>query len=222
MFALTQIIKVGPRLVIGLVVTFFLSACGGGGGGGSAPVVVDTAPQTTITGSPTTPINSTSVTIAFSSNQTNSTFQCRLDNGSIYSCTSPDELVDLSDGAHRFEVRATNTNGTVDPTWAIHNWTVDTVSPSVSVTVGPQRLTTSSQATFSFSADEDAVSFECALDGGTFAVCETPTTQSELNDGTHTYEVRGQDSAGNQSNTAVYEWTIDGAAAFSVTRSLAR
>ena len=215
MFELTQIIKVGPRLVIGLVVTFFLSACGGGGGGGSALVVVDTAPQTTITGSPTTPINSTSVTIAFSSNQTNSTFQCRLDNGSIYSCTSPDELVDLSDGAHRFEVRATNTNGTVDPTWAIHNWTVDTVSPSVSVTVGPQRLTTSSQATFSFSADEDAVSFECALDGGTFAVCETPTTQSELNDGTHTYEVRGQDSAGNQSNTAVYEWTIDGAAAFS-------
>ncbi|MEE3133805.1 MAG: hypothetical protein VX298_09590, partial [Pseudomonadota bacterium] len=212
MFTLSQITPVGCRFGVWLVVIFYLSACGGGGGGGSEPVAVDTPPQTTITDAPTTPNNSDAATIAFSANQTNATFQCRLDSGSIYSCTSPEELADLSDGAHRFEVRATNTNGTVDPTWAIQDWTVDTIPPSVVVTVGPQRLTTSSQATFSFSANEDGVSFECALDGGTFSVCESPATQSDLSDGTHTYEVRGRDSAANQSNTAAYEWTVDGTA----------
>ena len=135
----------------------------------------------------------------------------------MYSCTSPAELADLSDGAHRFEVRATNTNGTVDPTWAVHDWTVDTNPPTVVVASGPQRLTASRQATFSFSADEDDVSFECALDGGTFAACESPATRSDLSDGAHTYEIRGQDLAANQSNTAAYEWTIDGNAGISNT-----
>ena len=107
-----------------LIAVLLLGACGGGGGsrvnevGPDSGIVVDTPPQTSISVAPALITKDTTASIGFRSNQENSTFECRIDNGNIYSCNSPQEFDYLDDGLHRFEVRATNVNGTIDATWA--------------------------------------------------------------------------------------------------------
>ncbi len=53
--------------------------------------------------------------VSFSSSEANSTFQCRIDPGAFAPCTSPFKKR-LSAGLHRFEVRAVDPSGNVDPT----------------------------------------------------------------------------------------------------------
>jgi len=54
--------------------------------------------------------------IRFSSSQPGSTFRCKLDRGKWRACTSPFRTKFLALGKHRFSVRATNAQGTADPT----------------------------------------------------------------------------------------------------------
>ena len=51
-------------------------------------------------------------------------FECRLDDGIYEDCTSPHEPGKLSRGKHKFEVRATETDGSVDGTPAKHSWKI--------------------------------------------------------------------------------------------------
>ena len=53
------------------------------------------------------------------------------------------------------------------------------------------------------------VSFLCQLDGSAFSNCSSPKTYSGLSQGTHTFSVKAQDAAGNQSGAASFTWTID-------------
>jgi len=86
---------------------------------------VDPAPpETTITGGPPGSTTSTSASLAFTSSEAGSSFQCRLDGGGFEPCFSPHSLLGLSEGAHTFEVRATDAAGNVDPTPAARSWTV--------------------------------------------------------------------------------------------------
>jgi hypothetical protein len=171
---------------------------------------VDTAPpDTTITATPPDP-SAASGSLSFVSSETGSTFQCRLDAGSFGACTSPKAYSGLADGTHTFEVRATDPAGNTDATPAAHSWTVDTTAPSTSLTSGPPDPTNSTSATFVFSASEPGSTFDCALDGGSFGACTSAKTYSGLADGTHTFEVRATDSAGNTDPTAAsFTWTVD-------------
>ena len=204
-----------------LIAVLLLGACGGGGGsringvGPDSGIVVDTPPQTSISVAPALITKDTTASIGFRSNQENSTFECRIDNGNIYSCNSPQEFDYLDDGLHRFEVRATNVNGTIDATWAVHTWTVDTVAPTITITVAPQSPTSQTTAVFSFVASETPVSFECALDNSTYGLCESPYSTRELKDGVHAFGVRAQDIAGNQTEALLHEWQIDFSASLS-------
>src|SRR5207237_677201 len=50
----------------------------------------------------------------------------------------------------------------------------------------------------------------CALEGGVFAPCASPQSYSGLASGTHTFQVRATDAAGNTDPTpASFTWTID-------------
>jgi hypothetical protein len=49
---------------------------------------------------------------------------------------------------------------------------------------------TALRPSFAFSANQAGASFECSLDGGTFATCSSPTTTPELSDGAHSIAVR--------------------------------
>jgi len=167
-----------------------------------------TPPNTTIGTGPANPNNSTSATFTFSSSETGSTFQCELDSGGFSACTSPMSYNALANGSHTFQVEATDAAGNTDPTPASSTWTVDTVAPVTSITASPANLTNATGASFSFGANKAGSTFQCRLDGGSFSACTSPASYSGLADGSHTFQVKATDTAGN-TGSASSSWTVD-------------
>ncbi|HET7272746.1 MAG TPA: metallophosphoesterase, partial [Rubrobacter sp.] len=87
-----------------------------------------TPPETSIDSGVSGTVNVSSAKFAFSSSEIGSTFECSLDGGSFSNCSSPKEYTRLADGAHTFQVRATDPAGNTDSTPASSTWTVDTTS----------------------------------------------------------------------------------------------
>ena len=164
----------------------------------SRSFTVDTAtPQTTIDSGPSGPTNDATPTFAFSADQAGSSFECRVDGGAWGSCSTPETAASLADGAHTFEVRATDPVGNVDPTPASRSFTVDTAAPDTTIDSGPSGPTNDATPTFTFSSSQAGSTFECRVDGGAWASCSSPYTTAALGDGPHTFEVRTIDPAGN-------------------------
>src|SRR5829696_4951601 len=178
-----------------------------------------TAPNTSIGSTPNDPTNATAATFTFSSTQGSSTFECDLDGGGFTSCSSPMSYSGLADGSHTFQVRATDQAGNTDASPAQSTWTVDTAAPDTTIDVGPPDPDATPSPSFEFSATEGGSSFECELDGGGFASCSSPKSYPSLADGSHTFEVRATDQAGNTDSTpASYTWAVNaGAPGVSVT-----
>ena len=85
----------------------------------------------------------------------------------------------------------------------------DIVPPETTIDSGPT-LTRDATPDFAFSANEAGSTFECAVDGGTFAACTSPTTLAALADGQHVFSVRATDAAGNADPTpATKTFTVD-------------
>jgi hypothetical protein len=174
---------------------------------------VDTvAPQSTITDGPAEGAitSSRSATFTFSSNEPG-TLECQLDGTGWTTCEAPRSYTDLSEGAHTFAVRARDAAGNVDGTPATRSWTVDTIAPQTTITDGPVEgaTSTSQSATFTFDSTEGGT-FECQIDGGPWAVCESPRASAGLSEGAHTFAVRARDAAGNIDGTpAARSWTVD-------------
>ena len=150
--------------------------------------------------------SSAAASFAFSADEA-AGFECRLDAGDWAACESPQAYADLADGAHSFEVRATDAAGNTGAS-AGHAWRIDTVAPTTTIVAGPADPSNSAAASFEFTADE-SVAFECRLDAGDWAACESPQAYADLADGEHSFEVRATDAAGNTGDVAVYAWTVD-------------
>jgi hypothetical protein len=115
----------------------------------------------------------------------------------------------LSDGAHTFEVRATDAAGNTDASPASRAITVDTAAPQTTISQAPPATTTSTSASFHFNSSESGSTFECSLDGVAFAVCTSPRDYSGLAVGSHQFSVRARDAAGNlDGSPAPHSWTI--------------
>jgi hypothetical protein len=173
-----------------------------------------TAPDTTISASPSDPTTSTSASFSFTSSEAGSTFQCKLDSGAYAACTSPKSYSGLSTGQHTFSVRATDAAGNTDATPATDTWTInapsDTTAPDTTISASPSDPTTSTSASFSFTSTEAGSTFECKLDGGVYAGCTSPKSYNGLGTGQHTFSVRATDAAGNTDATpATDTWTIN-------------
>ncbi|GAB4216022.1 MAG: hypothetical protein OHK0022_56640 [Roseiflexaceae bacterium] len=193
----------------------------GAGSPASAAVTADeVAPDTSLTSTPPTTSTSASATFAFggSDNVTppaNLTFECSLDNAAFSACTSPQNYSNLADGPHTFRVRAKDAAGNTDATPASFAWTIDTASPDTTLTGQPASQTPSTVATFTFTGTDSltppgSLRFECKLDTGAFAPCTSPQNYSGLSTGSHTFQVRAVDPAGNADPApASYTWTID-------------
>ena len=85
----------------------------------------------------------------------------------------------------------------------------DTTPPGTSISSGPANPTTSTSASFAFTATQSGSTFECKLDAGAYATCTSPKSYSGLSVGSHTFSVRAIDPAGNTDATpATRTWTI--------------
>ncbi len=174
-----------------------------------------TPPDTTIGPSyPAVLTTATGATFDFSSNESPATFKCALDAGAYMTCSSPKMYSGLADGPHTFYVRATDAAANTDPSPASYAWTIDTAPPVT--TIGPTMPAANTQpsvATFDLGSNEPGSTFECRLDGGLFVSCTTPSSYAALGDGTHTFDVRATDPAGNlDTSPASYTWKIDNVA----------
>src|SRR5574338_1231189 len=107
------------------------------GGGNTAAatlsITYDTStPDTTITSSPSNPTSSTSASFSFTSTKAG-TFECQLDASGFTACTTPKLYSSLTQGSHTFQVRAIDTIGNIDPTPATYTWTIDSISPVITL-----------------------------------------------------------------------------------------
>ena len=97
--------------------------------------------------------------------------------------------------------------------WTAVNNDADTDPPETTITSGPVSLSASRDASFAFTSDESGSTFECSLDGSSFAACSSRAAYTGLGDGGHTFDVRATDSSANTDATpAGASWTIDATA----------
>jgi hypothetical protein len=175
-------------------------------------VTIDnTAPAApTITGKPPNPSNSTAPSFSFTG-EAGATFECKLDATAFAACTSPKAYTALAAGSHTFQVRQTDVAGNLGPA-ASYTWTIDLTPPVAPViTANPPALSNSRAPSFSFTGEAGAT-FQCQLDTGGFSACTSPKAYASVADGSHTFQVRQTDAAGNTGPSATYTWTIDATA----------
>ena len=178
-----------------------------------------TPPETSITDGPTGTIATTGTSFSFSSPEVGATFECRLDGGAYSPCSSPKALSGLSEGGHTFYVRAKDPSGNADATPASRSFTVDlpgggpappadTTPPATTIDSGSSKVKKGKNATFSFSSSEMGATFECQTDGDGYATCSSPTVITKPRKGSHTFQVRSTDTAGNVGAAASKKFTV--------------
>ncbi|MBE2319619.1 PD40 domain-containing protein [Solirubrobacter sp. CPCC 204708] len=150
--------------------------------------------------------NEPAPTFTFIGSVPNGSFECRIDGGAWYACTTPHRTRTVIDGEHRFEVRALD-GALVDPEPARRTFTVDTAAPSTMIVSGPNALTSDRNPVFVLASDDGDATFECRLDSNDWGPC---APYANLADGAYRFAARARDRAGNVDDTpATRAFTID-------------
>jgi hypothetical protein len=185
--------------------------------GANRNLVIDTVvPDTSITSGPPAATNATTAVFIFTSTKpAGATFEVNLDGAGFVSNAGTPTITfnSLSDGAHTFQVRATDSTspGNVDATPASASWTVDTVAPDTTITSSPPDPDSNTTPTFNYTSTDTGSTFEFRVDGGAFTSTGTTGTVTlpALALGAHTFEVRATDPAGNvDGSPASFTWTV--------------
>jgi hypothetical protein len=85
--------------------------------------------------------------------------------------------------------------------------TADQCPPQTTITKTPKKKATQKQARFEFGSDQQVATFECSLDGGGFAVCNSPRILS-VGKGQHNFQVRALNSGLTDATPAAYDWRV--------------
>ena len=167
-----------------------------------------TPPPMPVLEGPSGYVASTSVTLIFTDEEPNVDFACSLDGGPFETCVSPKTYTDLAQGSHSFAVTASDAAKNISQPASL-SWIVDTIAPPAPViTAGPNGTVYSTSATFAFTDNEPNVVFLCSLDGGSFVACASPKAYTGLAYGPHSFAVKAQDMAGNESAVTTRAWII--------------
>jgi hypothetical protein len=154
------------------------------------------------------PTNQASASIGFTSTES-STFNCSLDGGAGTACSSPYPVIGLIEGAHSFIVTGTDGAGNLGLPARI-DWVVDVTAPMVQIVDMNPAVSPSSSTSRSISfASNESATFECSVDGASFAACVSPYSVDNLIDGSHLFLVRPTDTAGNLGVSASASWVTD-------------
>ena len=173
-----------------------------------AALSAEDAPDTAITGGPTTPSGANRSDFTFIGSASAVVFECQLDGSLFQPCASPQQYADLSKGDHIFRVRAVDSRGFVDLSPATFAWTVVAGALDVTLNEQPASSTTERSATFAFTGSADAATFECALDDGLYAQCTSPQRYAGLRDGEHLFRVRARDAANVAGAATRHVWRV--------------
>jgi hypothetical protein len=177
-------------------------------------------PMVSIDSVPATPTLETTATFSFSADQSGAAFFCALEppEPAVFApCVSPVTHTGLVAGVwpgteYTFSVYAVVdglAGAPVDFEWAVTLPPPDTTPPATSLVSGPPAITAETSASFSFASNEAGSTFECSLDGGTFATCTSPATLTGLLAGAHTFAVQAVDPSGNvDSSPLVHIWEV--------------
>jgi hypothetical protein len=199
--------------------TFRVRAKDGNGTGPTAsyPWTIDlTAPTATIDKAPADPSPGDSASFNFHAGET-ATFQCELEgptSSALAACASGKTYLSLADGIYAFKVIATdkagNEGSATTYTWEVDNTLADTTPPETTLLSRPSDPSDSPSASFTYISNEPGSSFECKLDGGSFATCpSTGVGYAGLGNGAHSFQVRAKDASGNTDGSpAGHSWTV--------------
>ncbi len=200
--------------------TFKVRATDTAGNIGSATTYVwtvdTTTPMASISSYPDSVTNQTSATFVFAATAPSggsiTGYECQLNTGGWSSCSSPKTYNSLVQGSYVFEVRSIDNNANISAPIS-YSWIVDTTLPVLTLSQTPAALTNSQAAQFQFSATDSgggAVDiYSCQLDGGGYSECSSPRDLSGLSQGSHTFDVKVRDTAGNSSTVHSYSWVVD-------------
>ena len=83
------------------------------------------SPETTKLSGPSDETRNPTAHFKFASPDPDATFECSLNGGAYYGCSSPENINRLPEGRYTFEVRAMDEQGNADPSPARWIWTVD-------------------------------------------------------------------------------------------------
>jgi MYXO-CTERM domain-containing protein len=141
------------------------------------------------------------------------TYECKIDDDDFASCDADYTTTSLPDGSHTLSVRATlgvlDAGALVEDPPVTFTWVIDTVPPDTTIASGPVSPSSSAAGSFTFTSSESPATYQCSLDGGSWATCPSSYTTPGLADGIHTLAVRATDAAGNTDGTpATYTWAI--------------
>ncbi|MCP3145283.1 Ig-like domain-containing protein, partial [Pyxidicoccus xibeiensis] len=129
-----------------------------------------------------------------------------VDGSGNWTFTTP---VALDEGPYTVSVTGVDAAGnTVGPVTS--TFTVDLTGPNTLIVSGPPAISRVATATFDFDQENGGVSYQCSLDGSSYAPCTDPVTFTGLSEGMHMLLVRAVDAAGNVDPTpADYQWLVD-------------
>jgi hypothetical protein len=93
--------------------------------------------------------------------------------------------------------------------------------PKPKITMHPNKLATSTNARFGFSARAGKPRFQCQLDGRSWSTCQSPLGFSKLAIGSHSFSVRVLGTRGRHGSAARFRWRVLEPMDFSITPQLA-
>lgn len=179
--------------------------------------VVDlTPPVARIDNGPAAITNIINAALAFSATDALSgirEIQCQLNNSGFQACTSVRNYLALAEGSYTFEVRAIDNAGNTS-TVVRHTWRIDFTKPVVTIISGPAAQTKDINAILVFEAVDGGggaiARIECRLDTAVdWETCTSPKQYVGLNQGSHSFQVRAIDTAGNISDVKTRAWFTD-------------
>lgn len=147
--------------------------------------------------------------------------QCNLPNNAPgltnFDCTYMNRWVSIGlsvfgpEGTRTLTVTATAQDGSGQQTVVNRTVIVDRTAPVTTISSGPSGGGyTGHDFTWNFSANETSV-FWCRIDAEAWVSCTSPFTATGVADGSHTFDVRADDQAGNNGASASASFTVSNA-----------